>query len=161
MELDLKDIRIKKDIIYLGTGDFDPLKNIYFIDNDYNILKIKNEEVSKLLSKRYKSRIIKVFLINKDKEKIKAAQNALDNYKKKYKGYARLYKSEQKANMEENTFDFNHLNNIDIDEDRQEKTSKINNNDKREINQKNNNMKVKDYSQYFNEMKKNKKVLSK
>ena len=107
-ELNRNDIRIKKDIIYLGQGDFDPLNNIYFYDNEFNIIKRKNEDVSKLLAKRYKSRIIRVFIIDKNKKKIEAAQNALENYKKKYKGYTHLYKSESKINdEEENVYNYN------------------------------------------------------
>ena len=156
VELNPKEIRIKKDIIYLGVGDFDPLNNIYFYDNEYNIIKRKNEDVSKLLANRFKSRIIRVFLVNKDKKKIEAMQNALDNYKKKYKGYAKLYKSEQKMNKEENTFNFKFsFNNIDIDEERQEKA--FNNDDKNKVNQITNKRKVKDFTQFFNEMKKDKK----
>ena len=46
----------------------------------------------------------------KDKDKIKAAQNALTNYKNKYKGYTLFYKSEQKINIGEDLvhqFDIN------------------------------------------------------
>ena len=116
IELNPNEIRIKKDIIYLGIGDYDPLNNIYFYDNNFNIIKRKKEDVSKLLPNRFKSKIIRVFLTNKNKKKIEAIQNALNNYKKKYKGYTHLYKSEQKINNDEE-----YINNFDIDEDRQEK----------------------------------------
>ena len=155
-ELSKNDIRIKKDIIYLGQGDFDPLNNIYFYDNEYNIIKRKNEDVSKLLAKRYKSRIIRVFLINKDKKKIEAAQNALENYKKKYKGYTNLYKSEAKNSGEEKEED-NYNFNIDLDEDKEEKIfNRINKNESNKVIKKEKG-KIKGYSEYFNEMKKNKK----
>ena len=101
VEIKPEEIRIKKDIIYLGVDDDDPLLNITFYDNNFNISKRKREEVSKLLPNRYKSKIIRVFLTNKDKKKIEAVQNALNNYKKKYKGYTHLYKSEQKMNNDE------------------------------------------------------------
>ena len=120
--LNPNEIRIKKDEIFLGSGEFDPLNNIYFYDNEGNIIKRKNEDVSKLLAKRFKSRIIRVFLVNKEKNKIEAAQNALNNYKKKYKGYTHLYKSEQKINNEE-VSNFN----IDIDDDKEDKKYKNNN----------------------------------
>ena len=100
-EIKPEEIRIKKNIIYLGVNDDDPLLNISFYDNNFNITKRKREEVSKLLPNRYKSKIIRVFLTNKDKKKIEAVQNALNNYKKKYKGYTHLYKSEQKINNDE------------------------------------------------------------
>jgi hypothetical protein len=83
------------------------LINILFYDNDFNIKRSKRDEVSKLLPNRYKSKIIRVFLTNKDKKKIEAVQNALNNYKKKYKGYTHLYKSEQKINDEEYISNFN------------------------------------------------------
>jgi hypothetical protein len=67
--------------------------------NNYNTVKIKVEEVSKLLPKRFKSQVIRVYLTNKDKDKIKAAQNALNNYTIKYKGYTQLHKSEQNTNI--------------------------------------------------------------
>ena len=149
-ELNPDDIRVKKDLIFLGPGDYDPLKNINFYDNEFNITKLKNEDVSKLLATRFKSRIIRVFLVNKDKNKIQAAQNALNNYKKKYKGYAHLYKSEQKINNEdENITNFNA--GLDIIEERDElkynnKSTKIKK-EKKEIN----------YSNYFRELKKSKK----
>ena len=120
--LNPNEIRIKKDEIFLGSGEFDPLNNIYFYDNEGNIIKRKNEDVSKLLAKRFKSRIIRVFLVNKEKNKIEAAQNALNNYKKKYKGYTHLYKSEQKINNEE-VSNFN----IDIYEYKEDKKYKNNN----------------------------------
>ena len=101
-ELNADDIRIKKDIICIGSGNSDPFNNILFYDNEFNIVKRKAEDVSKLLPNRYKSRIISVFLTTKDKEKIKAAQNALTNYKNKYKGYTHIYKSEQKVEPEIN-----------------------------------------------------------
>ena len=96
MELNVDDIRIKKDIICIGSGNSDPFDNISFYDNEFNIVKRKAEDVSKLLPNRFKSKIISVFLTTKDKQKIKAAQNALTNYKNKYKGYTNIYKSEQK-----------------------------------------------------------------
>ena len=101
-ELNADDIRIKKDIICIGSGNSDPFNNILFYDNEFNIVKRNAEDVSKLLPNRYKSRIISVFLTTKDKEKIKAAQNALTNYKNKYKGYTHIYKSEQKVEPEIN-----------------------------------------------------------
>ena len=110
VELNPDDIRIKKDVICLGFGNNDPLNDLLFYDNDYNTVKIKAEEVSKLLPNRFKSQVIRVFLTNKDKDKIKAAQNALTNYKNKYKGYTLFYKSEQKINIGEDLvhqFDIN------------------------------------------------------
>jgi hypothetical protein len=100
-ELKSTDIRIKKDIICLGSGNNDPFNNLLFYDNKFNTIKLKAEDVSKLVSNRYKHKIIRVFLTTKDKQKIKAAQNALINYKNKYKGNAYLYKSEQKIEKEE------------------------------------------------------------
>jgi HD superfamily phosphohydrolase len=100
-ELKSTDIRIKKDIICLGSGNNDPFNNLLFYDNKFNTIKLKAEDVSKLVSNRYKHKIIRVFLTTKDKQKIKAAQNALINYKNKYKGNAYLHKSEQKIEKEE------------------------------------------------------------
>ena len=102
VELNVDDIRIKKDIICIGSGNSDPFDNISFYDNEFNIVKRKAEDVSKLLPNRFKSKIISVFLTTKDKQKIKAAQNALTNYKNKYKGYTNIYKSEQKIEKEIN-----------------------------------------------------------
>ena len=99
VELNPDEIRIKKDVFYLGSGNNDPFNDILFYDNDYNTVKIKVEEVSKLLPKRFKSQVIRVYLTNKDKDKIKAAQNALNNYTLKYKGYTYLHKSEQNTNI--------------------------------------------------------------
>ena len=148
-ELSPNDIRVKKDVIFLGPGDYDPLNNIYFYDNEYNIKKLKNEDVSKLLATRFKSRIIRVFLVNKDKNKIQAAQNALNNYKIKHKGYAHLHKSEQKINLkEENISNFNI--GLDIIEEREE----LEFNDK---NKNKNNKKELNYANYFKELKKTKK----
>ena len=110
-ELNTDDIRIKKDIICIGSGNNDPINNILFYDNEFNIVKRKAEDVSKLLPNRYKSRIISVFLTTKDKEKIKAAQNALTNYKNKYTGYTHIYKSEQKIEP-----DINHIKKFEIDD---------------------------------------------
>ena len=156
-ELNRNDIRIKKDIIYLGQGDFDPLNNIYFYDNEFNIIKRKNEDVSKLLAKRYKSRIIRVFIIDKNKKKIEAAQNALENYKKKYKGYTHLYKSESKIiDEEENVYNYNL--NINLDEDKEDKQENLfNRMNISDLNKIKNKKKEKGYSHYFNEMKKDKK----
>ena len=160
-KLNTNEIRIKKDIIYLGQGDFDPLNNIYFYDNECKIMKRKNEDVSKLLAKRYKSRIIRVFLVNKDKKKIEAAQNALENYKKKYKGFTNLYKSEAKINndeKEDNNYKYNFNINLDEDEDEDKKENIFNRMDKsdlnRIINRNKEKGKIKGYSQYFNELKK-------
>jgi hypothetical protein len=155
IELDSNEIRIKKDVIYLGNGDTDPLNNVTFYDNEFNIVKRKMEDVSKLLPKRFKSRIIRIFLTNKDKQKIEAAQNALTNYKKKYKGLTRLYKSEQKMNNEV-VYIYNF--NIDIDEKREEKEGlEGQGNNKDKIKKTTNNNKVKGYSQFFQQMKKNNK----
>ena len=156
-ELNRNDIRIKKDIIYLGQGDFDPLNNIYFYDNEFNIIKRKNEDVSKLLAKRYKSRIIRVFIIDKNKKKIEAAQNALENYKKKYKGYTHLYKSESKIiDEEENVYNYNL--NINLDEDKEDKQENLfNRMNISDLNKIISKKKEKGYSHYFNEMKKDKK----
>ena len=108
-ELNPDEIRIKKDIICLGLGNNDPFNDLLFYDNDYNTVKIKAEDVSKLLPNRFKSKVIRVYLTSKDKQKIKAAQNALTNYKNKFKGYAHIYKSEQKFLNEESVgkFDIN------------------------------------------------------
>ena len=156
IELDPNEIRIKKDVIYLGTGDSDPLNNITFYDNEFNILKRKIDDVSKLLPKRFKSRIIRVFLTNKDKKKIEAAQNALNNYKRKYKGYTLLYKSEQKINNE-GEYVPNLNNNIDIDEIREQKEFDKNDNNKSGINKVISKKKEKGYSQFFRQMKNKKK----
>jgi len=102
VELNADDIRIKKDIICIGSGNNDPFDEISFYDSEFNIVKRKAEDVSKLLPNRFKSKIISVFLTTKDKQKIKAAQNALNNYKNKYKGYTQIYKSEQKVEKEVN-----------------------------------------------------------
>ena len=99
IELSPDDIRIKKEINCLGFGNNDPLINLLFYDNEFNTIKLKPEDVSKLLPNRFKSHIIRVFLTTKDKNKIESAQNALINYKNKYKGYAHLHKSEQKINL--------------------------------------------------------------
>ena len=156
-ELNRNDIRIKKDIIYLGQGDFDPLNNIYFYDDEFNIIKRKNEDVSKLLAKRYKSRIIRVFIIDKNKKKIEAAQNALENYKKKYKGYTHLYKSESKINDEEENV-YNYNLNINLDEDKEDKQENLfNRMNISDLNKIISKKKEKGYSHYFNEMKKDKK----
>ena len=156
-ELNRNDIRIKKDIIYLGQGDFDPLNNIYFYDNEFNIIKRKNEDVSKLLAKRYKSRIIRVFIIDKNKKNIEAAQNALENYKKKYKGYTHLYKSESKINDEEENV-YNYNLNINLDEDKEDKQENLfNRMNISDLNKIISKKKEKGYSHYFNEMKKDKK----
>ena len=107
VELNPDDIRIKKDIICLGSGNNDPFDNLLFYDNNYNTLKIKAEVVSKLLPYRSKSKVIRVFLTDKNQDKIKAAQNALINYKNKYKGYAYLYKSESEVkNIEDSVAKF-------------------------------------------------------
>ena len=158
-EINPNEIRIKKDVLYLGPGDFDPLNNIYFYDNEYNVIKRKNEDVSKLLAKRFKSRIIRVYLINKDKKKIEAAQNALDNYKQKYKGYAHIYKSEQKIKNDEGNETTINLNiGLDIDEERQLKELNKrdnNNNGKFKVNKIKE--KEKDFSEYLKQIKKEKK----
>ena len=161
IELDPNEIRIKKDVIYLGTGDNDPLNNITFYDNEYKIVKRKIEDVSKLLPNRFKSRIIRIFLTNKDKKKIEAAQNALNNYKQKYSGNIILYKSEQKINKkgEEKISNFNIGIGMDIDEKIEENKDGLKekennkNNLKRTINKK----KEKGYSQFFKEMNNKKK----
>ena len=100
VELIPGDIRITKDINCLGLGNNDPFNNILFYDNEFNTIKLKAEDISKLFPTRFKSQIIRVFLTTKDKNKIKSAQNALINYKNKYKGYAHLHKSEQKINLD-------------------------------------------------------------
>ena len=107
VELKPDEIRIKKEIYYLGSGNDDPFNNLLFFDNDFNIFKLKAEDVSKLLPDRYKSQVIRVFLTTKDKDKIQAAQNALKNYTDKYKGYIQLHKPEQ--NLENNLFDLNKI----------------------------------------------------
>ena len=104
--LNPEDIRIKKDIIFRGSGSNDPFSVLLFYDNDFNIIKMKTEDVSKLSTNKFKSEVIRVYLVNKDKQKIKAAQNALINYKKKYKGFANIYKSQQKIEKEEFANDF-------------------------------------------------------
>ena len=87
--------------------------------------------------------------MDKDKNKIQAAQNALNNYKIKHKGYAHLHKSEQKINLkEENISNFNI--GLDIIEEREE----LEFNDK---NKNKNNKKELNYSNYFKELKKTKK----
>ena len=111
VELNVEDIRIKKDIICIGSGNGDPLNDLLLYDNDFNIIKRKVEDVSKLLPNRFKSRIISVFLTTKDKQKITAAQNALTNYKNKYKGYTNIYKSEQKIEK-----DKNYVRNFEMDD---------------------------------------------
>ena len=158
-EINPNEIRIKKDVLYLGPGDFDPLNNIYFYDNEYNVIKRKNEDVSKLLAKRFKSRIIRVYLINKDKKKIEAAQNALDNYKQKYKGYAHIYKSEQKIKNDEGNETTINLNiGLDIDEERQLKElNKRDNNNNGKFKVKKIKEKEKDFSEYLKQIKKEKK----
>ena len=107
VELKPDEIRIKKEIYYLGSGNEDPFNNLLFFDNDFNIIKLKAEDVSKLLPDRYKSQVIRVFLTTKDKDKIQAAQNALKNYTDKYKGYTQFHKPEQK--LENNLFDLNKI----------------------------------------------------
>lgn len=150
IELNPNEIKIKKDILYLGPGDSDPLNNIYFYDKERSIIKRNNEDVSKLLPKRFKSRIIRVFLVNKDKEKIKALQNALNNYKKKYQGYTYLHKSETKINnVEKHVSKFN----IDIDEETEE--NKFLN--YKDITDKKEKKEEKGYSSFFRQMKKEKK----
>ena len=162
VKIDQDEIRIKKDVLYLGPGDFDPLNNIYFYDNEYNIIKRKNEDVSKLLAKRFKSRIIKVFLINKDKKKILAAQNALENYKQKYKGYTHIYKSEQKIKNDEGNINNYNLNiGLDIDEERElkelnKRDNNKNNNSKNKNNKIKEKEKEKDFSEYLKQIKKEK-----
>ena len=126
VKLNPDEIRIKKDIICLGPGS-DPFNNILFYDNEYNTGKLKQEDVSKLLPKRYKYKIIKIFLTSKDNNKIKAAANALNNYKIRYKGYIDLYNpiEPKEKNIEIKTFE--------LDEDMDNKDNQL---DKKKDNQK-------------------------
>ena len=104
VELKPDDIRIKKEIQTFGPGNGDPFSNLLFYDNEYNIIELKAENVSKLLPNRYKSYVIRVFVTNKDEKKIEAATNALKNYKEIYKGITLLYKNEQKKRNSQNGF---------------------------------------------------------
>ena len=104
VELKPDDIRIKKEIQTFGPGNGDPFSNLLFYDNEYNIIELKAENVSKLLPNRYKSYVIRVFVTNKDEKKIEAATNALKNYKEIYKGITLLYKNEQKSENKEILF---------------------------------------------------------
>ena len=104
VELKPDDIRIKKEVHTFGSGNGDPFSNLLFYDNEYNIIELKAENVSKLLPNRYKSYVIRVFVTNKDEKKIEAATNALKNYKEIYKGITLLYKNEQKSENKEILF---------------------------------------------------------
>ena len=104
VELKPDDIRIKKEIQTFGPGNGDPFSNLLFYDNEYNIIELKAENVSKLLPNRYKSYVIRVFVTNKEEKKIEAVTNALKNYKEIYKGITLLYKNEQKSENKEILF---------------------------------------------------------
>ena len=79
------------------------------------------------MPKRYKYKIIKIFLTSKDNNKIKAAANALNNYKIRYKGYIDLYNpiEPKEKNIEIKTFE--------LDEDMDNKDNQL---DKKKDNQK-------------------------